>query len=195
MARIIGYESSKMFNLRQQHGFWDAFASGPVVLDIGYRGGTAGAQPVLPHATGVELGDAGYNGLQLPWGTETVDTVHSSHVLEHVPDAVVTLREWFRVLKVGGFLITFVPHAFLYERRLSVPPSRWSPEHLRCYTNATLLADVEKALSPNTYRVRHNADCDVGYDYALPLEQHPQGALEIELVLQKIQPPAWHVES
>ena len=195
MARPIGYESSKMFDIRDRHGFWTAFASGRTVLDIGYRGGTPGALPVLPHAVGVELGDEGYNGLQLPYGTETVDTVHSSHVLEHVADDVATLREWFRVLKIGGFLITFVPHAFLYERRLSVPPSRWSPEHLRSYTSATLLAAVERALPPNSYRVRHNADCDCGYDYTLPLHQHPQGALEIELVLQKIKPPEWQVES
>ena len=91
-------------------------------------------------------------------------------------------------------MLLFVPHAYLYERRVTVPPSRWSPEHLRSYSPATLLAQVESALQPNTYRVRHLADNDTNYDYSLPLTVHPRGCLEIELVLQKIQPPDWSVE-
>ena len=87
-----------------------------------------------------------------------------------------------------------MPHAFLYERRLSVPPSRWSGEHLRAYTPARLLAEVERALPPNAYRMRHLADNDAGYDYGLPPEVHPTGALEIECVIEKTAPPTWSVE-
>ena len=104
------------------------------------------------------------------------------------------LREWFRVLRIGGFLVLMVPSAYLYERRLTVPPSRWSGEHLRSYTPATLLAAVERALEPNTYRVRHLADNDVGYRYDLPTTVHPEGALEIEAVIQRIRPPEWKIE-
>lgn len=194
MIRTIGFESSKAFALRERAGFWQAYANGRTVLDIGYRGGTPNAQPVLPHATGIELDYPGYDGLHLPFGNETVDTVHSSHVLEHVADDIATLREWFRVLRIGGYLIIFVPHAFLYERRLTVPPSRFSGEHVRCYTPATLLATVERALTPNTYRIRHLFDADFGYDYSLPKETHPTGCLECELVIQKIPTPSWSVD-
>ena len=98
------------------------------------------------------------------------------------------------MLRIGGFLITFVPHAYLYERRLTVPPSRWSIEHLRAYSPAMLLTAVETALTPNTYRIRHFADADFGYRYDLPRDMHPAGVLEMELVIQKISPPAWQVE-
>lgn len=98
------------------------------------------------------------------------------------------------MLRVGGHLVLMVPHAFLYERRLTVPPSRWSPEHLRSYSPATLLAEIEWALVPNTYRVRHLEDEDTGYDYGLPATVHPTGCLEIECCIQKIAPPKWSVE-
>ena len=192
--RRVGFESSKALSRRCSTGFWSRFIPGPAILDIGYRGGIAGALPLCSDAIGIELDYPGYDGLHLPFPDDSQDVVHSSHVLEHVADDAATLREWWRVIRTGGYLITFVPHAFLYERRLTVPPSRWSGEHLRCYTPATLLALVERVLPPNTYRVRHLADNDDGYRYDLPLDWHPEGCLEIEFVLQKIAPPAWQVE-
>ena len=188
----VGFESEKAYDRRCAEGFWDLYAQGPVVLDIGYRGGTPDAQPILPHAIGIELDTPGYDGFNLPYADETVDCVHSSHVLEHVTDSIGSLREWFRVLKPGGHLILFIPHAYLYERSISMP-SRWSGEHRRMYTPADLLCEIEAAIPPNHYRIRHFRDNDTGYDYTLPPEVHPVGVLEIELVLQKITPPSWKV--
>jgi len=47
----------------------------------------------------------------LPFGDNSIDEIHSSHVLEHLykEQVVLTLKEWFRVLKVGGKLTIFVP--------------------------------------------------------------------------------------
>lgn len=192
--RPVGYESRKAYRRRCETGFWDAFVRGPVVLDIGYRGGLPDAVPILPGAIGVDMDFPGYNGVWLPFPDNSVDTVHASHVLEHVPSADRCLRDWFRVLRDGGTLILMVPHAYLYERRLSVPPSRWSSEHLRSYTPGSLLDDIESAFAPNTYRVSHLADIDDGYDYGLPITSHPTGSLEIECVLTKRQKPEWDVE-
>jgi hypothetical protein len=191
VQRIIGREAAKGFRKREQTGFWSRYGRMPM-LDIGYRGDIAGAEPVLPEANGIELGD--YDGLHLPWGDGAFNSVHASHVLEHVTDPVVSLREWFRVTAVGGHVITIVPHAFLYERRKTVPPSRWSPEHMMSCTPGSLLTLVETALTPNTYRVVHLRDVDDGYRYDLPVTVHPEGCFECELVIQKITPPAWQVE-
>ena len=193
-ARRVGFESAKAYERRRVCGFWARYVTGNVMLDIGYRGGLPDALPIADGAIGIERDTPKYDGLHLPFEDESADCVHASHVLEHVPDARVFLREWFRVLRTGGTMILFVPSAYLYERRLNVPPSMWSPEHVRAYTPATLLADVERALEPNSYRIRHCADCDQGYDYMLPPDVHPRGCLEIELVIQKIAPPAWKVE-
>ena len=193
--RFVGYESSKSYRQRCENGFWQKYIGTGSVLDIGYRGGRDDALPICDGAIGLELGAWGYDGFNLPYADEFFGAVHASHVLEHVPGRLPTLREWWRVVREEGHLLLFVPHAYLYERRLTVPPSRWSPEHLRSYTPAGLLADIEAALSPNSYRVRHLADNDTDYRYELPIDVHPQGCLEIECVLQKITLPDWTIEA
>jgi SAM-dependent methyltransferase len=209
--RHVGYESRKSYEKRCQHLFWDKWITGPVVLDIGFRGGEPSAMTIVPGAIGFEANGqitidvntpmhvqkdlwAPYDGFHLPFKNDTVDTIHASHVLEHLYGARLFFQEWFRVLRVGGTLIIFVPHAYLYERRMTVPPSRWSPEHLVALTPSSLLAFVEASLEPNSYRVEHLAVNDDGYDYSLPIDVHPQGCFEIELVIRKTTMPAWRVE-
>jgi hypothetical protein len=50
---------------------------------------------------------------------------------------------------------------------------------------------VQASLRPNTYRVRHLRDSDENYTYEMGPEIHSGGGYEIELVLQKIDPPGW----
>src|SRR5207302_3823156 len=183
-------EVGKTFALRLTNGFFRRFLSGPVILDIGFRGASMDAVPILPHAIGIDLDYPGYDGLALPLAESSVDTVFASHVLEHVPDAQAAILDWFRVLKVGGYLVCIVPHQHLYERKQDLP-SWWSSEHLRFYTPASLMKQFESALTPNTYRLRHLMDNDLGYDYRVGLDRHPYGCYEIELVIEKITPPTW----
>jgi ADP-heptose:LPS heptosyltransferase/predicted SAM-dependent methyltransferase len=52
------------------------------------------------------------------FGSKTMDFVFSSHLLEHIEPAnvVATLREWWRVLKMQGFLVLYVPADDLYPK-------------------------------------------------------------------------------
>ena len=61
-------------------------------------------------------------------------------------------------------------------------------------TPASLLAEFEMALRPNSYRVRHLLDNDDGYRYDADPNGHPWGCYEIELVVEKIAEPSWTVE-
>lgn len=208
--RPVGFESRKSYARRCADGFWDAYMSLGAVLDIGYRGGLPDALPIVPWAIGIEpdhvrlsddraerwasSGPNSYDGLHLPAADGTIDTVFSSHMLEHVQGPTAYIREWHRVLKINGTMILIVPSAYLYERRMTVPPSRWSPEHLRSYSPCTLLYDVETALEPNSYRIETLFTDDTGYDYSLPIDAHPQGCLEIVCVIRKITKPRWNVE-
>ena len=192
-ARKIGEEASKAEEARRLSGFTERYLSGPHILDIGYRGYIPDVQPIVPHAIGVELDFPGYDGRTLPFPDNSQDAVFSSHCLEHIPDFVQALRDWFRVAKIGGYLIIMVPHQYLYEKRIALP-SRYNADHKRFYTPASLLQDVEAALSPNSYRVRHLADNDAGYEYGIPPERHSGGSYEIELVIEKIAAPGWQLE-
>lgn len=186
-------ESARCFVTRLRSGFYAAYMAGDVILDIGYRGGLDSPVQVFPHAIGVDIDYPGYDGSRLPFDDGSVDAVYSSHVLEHIVDPVATIRDWYRVLRIGGFIVCTVPHQFLYEKR-EQPPSRWNGDHKRFYTPGSLLREFEAALEPNTYRVRHLCDGDAGYSYEVGPEGHAEGQYEIELVIEKRERPSWTLE-
>lgn len=192
--RHVGIESLKTYAEKCRSGFWDRYVTGPNVLDIGFKGHIEGHLPITETAIGIDLDYPGYDGVRLPFGDQTQDAIYSSHMLEHTPDPIPVIRDWWRVLKIGGHIITVVPHAYLYERKMTVPPSLWNGDHRRPYTPASLLREFETALTPNTYRVRHLCDQDTGYDYARKWDEHAHGCYEIEIVVQKIEPPEWNVQ-
>lgn len=193
LGRPVGLEAAKSFDRHIESGFWSRFVVGPKVLDIGFRGYGGTVVPILEGAVGVDLDYPGYDGRTLPFPDGSQDAVFSSHCLEHIPYHLQVIQDWFRVTRVGGHIITIVPHAHLYERRQRLP-SRWTHDHLRLYTPASLLAEFEAALTPNTYRVRLLEDNDRDYRYEDPPSVHPSGCYEIILVIQKIGPPAWRLD-
>jgi len=193
-GRRVGHEARKSFDSKLDSGFWARYITGPNVLDIGFRGYDDNVVPIVDGAIGIDLDYPGYDGSVLPFQDESQDAVYSSHCLEHIPNNLQVVRDWFRVTKIGGHIITVVPHAMLYERKRR-PPSRWAGwNHQRFYTPQSLLAEFESVLLPNTYRVRHLAENDVDYTYSYPTERHPDGCYEIELVIEKISPPAWSLD-
>lgn len=105
-------------------------------VDIG-----SGGDPVVPNAIQVDLPPdefARYNDGQpypsihltcpawrLPFLASSLDFVYSSHLLEDFEDWVPLLKEWDRVLKVGGHLVILVPDYTLWREaiRLGQPPN------------------------------------------------------------------------
>jgi len=187
--RNIGPEAARSYQRRVDSGFFKKYLSGKTILDIGYRGEDQTSVPIVEQAIGIDLDYPGYDGVHLPFPDGSQDTVFSSHSYEHIADYRVALREWYRVLTVGGFIVVFVPHKYLYERK-STPPSLFNPDHKRFYTAASLLREFEESLPPNGFRIRHLAENDFGFDYATPIAEHARGCYEIELVVEKIQRPA-----
>ena len=179
-GRRVGHESAKSF---VSMPWWFKYLTGNV-LDIGYKGNDANTLPIVPNAWGIDADD--YDGVHLPFSDESQNAVYSSHCLEHIEDDVMAIKEWFRVLKIGGHLIIAVPHEFLYERGRKT-------DHKHFYTPATLMLKIEKALKPNSYRLRSLRDNDMFYDYSIPPKTHPVGSYEIELVLEKIKAPEWRL--
>ena len=49
------------------------------------------------------------SGDNLPLKNQSVDFVISSHVIEHFFDPIKALKEWYRVIKKGGYIFTIAP--------------------------------------------------------------------------------------
>ena len=62
----------------------------------------------------------------------TYDWVFSAHCLEHMRDPHTAIQNWWRILKVGGYLIVLVPDEDLYEQ--CVWPSKFNSDHKRTFT-------------------------------------------------------------
>ena len=92
--------------------------AGDVIIDVGFRGEYENPVPILPHAIGVDVDYPGYDGVTLPFADGSVDTVYSSHMLEHAPDYKATIRDRYRTLKPGGFIVCVVPHQFLIRKEV-----------------------------------------------------------------------------
>ena len=184
----------KSFDQKLVSGFWDRYITGPFVLDIGFRGYEREIVPIIDGAIGVDLDYPGYDGTKLPFDDASQDTVYSSHCLEHIPNYLQVISDWYRVTKVGGHIITIVPNAMLYERKRRPPSRRAGWNYQRFYTPQSLLAEFESALRPNSYRVRHLAENDANYSYGYDMDRHPDGCYEIELVIEKIATPKWGLD-
>jgi len=180
--RSIG-ETAKSRARRAREDFFNKYCQGSG-LDIGY-----GGDPVVENVRGwdFEHGDA-----QLLRGLDdaSYDFVYSSHLLEHLPDVELALSNWWRVLKPGGYLLLYLPHRDLYEKK-STLPSRFNPDHLHFFLLEQDEAPDTLGLVPLLRRTLDNLElvyarvCDEGY--VNPGDELPsQGEFSIEIVARKL---------
>ena len=175
-------ETSKARSRRTREGFFNEYCNG-AGLDIGY-----GGDLIAPGCRGwdFEDGDAQYlSGLE----NESFDYVYSGHTLEHMVDAAISLENWWRVLKPGGYLILYLPHRDLFEKRKTLP-SHWNHDHKRFF-----LLDREEepdtigvipliARTLSDYEINYAKVCDEGFvDHGF--ESASEGEYSIEVVLKK----------
>ena len=122
-------------------------------LDIG-----CGPNKAFPHMIGVDNGaDIQLFGHQFKpdvwiddaadlkiFGTDSLDFVFSSHVLEHIPfdNVVKCLKEWLRVIKINGYLVLYLPDETLYPK---VGEPGANPDHKWNVGYTRLIELMEKA--------------------------------------------------
>jgi len=96
------------------------------VIDYGF-----GGDKICPWAIGIDLekpyantgGDAiqlvneDNDSANLPWfKDESIDVIVSSHLLEDFDNKIEVMKEWTRVLKVGGHLALYLPDEQCYRK-------------------------------------------------------------------------------
>ena len=176
-------ETAKARPRREREGFFEKYCQG-YGLDVGY-----GGDPIVSNVRGwdFEHGDA-----QLLKGLDdaSFDFVYSSHLLEHLPDCELAITNWWRVLKPGGYLLLYLPHRDLYEKKTTLP-SRFNLDHAHFF-----LPDRDE--TPDTIGIRPLLEktltnmeiiyihvCDEGYNN--PGDELPsEGEFSIEAVVKKL---------
>ena len=117
------------------------------VLDIG-----CGPWKAFPYMIGVDNYDEWHD---LNWNpdvradasdlrmfaTEGVDGVFSSHLLEHIKDTRKVLKEWWRVIKPGGYLVLYLPHKDFYPR---MGEEGSNPDHVHDFHPNDIIAQMKK---------------------------------------------------
>lgn len=104
-------------------------------IDIG-----CGPDPVTPDARRFDMEDGDANHIS-QYVKEEFDFVYSSHCLEHMHDPRLTILDWWKLVKVGGYIFVLVPDEDLYEQ--GVFPSRFNDDH-----KATFTLSKSKSWSP-----------------------------------------------
>src|SRR5579859_7890608 len=112
------------------------------VIDIG-----AGTDLVCTRAESFDVADGDANFITKYRAPETYDTVHSSHCLEHLYKPDEALREWWKLVKPGGYQVLVVPHEDLYEQGFW--PSIFNRDH-----KATFRLDGSSSWSPVSFDIR-----------------------------------------
>jgi len=111
-------------------------------LDLG-----CGPYKTFPHFIGVDNGNHAQFGWNIKpdvfvetcekldiFASQSMDFVFSSHLLEHIEDYAGALKEWYRVLKVGGYLILYVPDEDEYPKvgeKGANPDHKWNVSYDR----------------------------------------------------------------
>lgn len=154
-----GGETGKAHTRREREGFFGKYCRGEG-LDIG-----CGNDPVVPGCSGWDLvnGDAQYlDGAE----DASFDFVYSSHCIEHMDDVRVAIKNWFRVVRPGGYLIIYGPDRDLYEKRRQLP-SRFNPHHKHMFLlgkaeppdTLDIIEELKQALIGKDYDIEYIKRC------------------------------------
>jgi ADP-heptose:LPS heptosyltransferase len=68
---------------------------------------------------------------------QSMDFVYSSHTLEHVEDFKSCLKEWWRLVKVGGYMVLYLPHKNFYPN-IGEPGA--NPDHKHDFLPSDIIA-------------------------------------------------------
>jgi ADP-heptose:LPS heptosyltransferase/predicted SAM-dependent methyltransferase len=143
--------------------------TGGNVLDLG-----CGPFKAFPHFIGV---DNGHHDAQFGWqnkanvvvdtceklslfASSSMDAVFSSHLLEHIEHPERALREWWRVIRCGGYLCLYLPHKNFYP---NIGQRGANPDHKHDFLPTDIITMME---SLGGWDLVRNEDRNGGDEYS-----------------------------
>ncbi len=154
---------------------------GATCLDIG-----CGPNKVYPHFIGLDSGkDTRLFGISMKpditgdceriplFGDGAFDTVFSSHTLEHIEDHESALAEWWRLVKVGGYLILYLPHKDLYP---NIGDPDGNPDHKHDFVELDIVEAMQRVAPDWSLLVSEKRDQLREYSFLQVFRKEAAGA-------------------
>lgn len=142
-------------------------------LDLG-----CGPHKAFPHFIGVDnCADTAMFGIPMKpdfqvqtcealpmWASQSMNYVFSSHLLEHIQDFESALKEWWRVIKVGGHLCLYLPHKSFYPN-IGQPGA--NPDHKHDFLPKDIIQAMKRIASEsNGWDLLENQERNGGTEYS-----------------------------
>lgn len=151
-------------------------------LDLG-----CGPRKVFEHFIGVDSGvDTELFGIAMKpdivvgscermpiFGDQSSDCVFSSHLLEHIQNHRAALQEWWRLVKVGGHLVLYLPHRDLYPR---IGSAGANPDHKHDFHPDDIRAAMREVASDWDLIVNETRDAGREYSFLQVYRRRSPGA-------------------
>jgi ADP-heptose:LPS heptosyltransferase/predicted SAM-dependent methyltransferase len=151
-------------------------------LDIG-----CGPEKLFEHFVGVDnLRDTKLFGISMKpdvvvptcerltlFAGESFDCVLSSHVLEHIEDYRSALAEWWRLVKVGGTLILYLPHRELYP---NIGDEGANPDHRHDFEENDIRTAMQAVAGDWDLELNQRRDMRMEYSFLQVFRKLPAGA-------------------
>ena len=158
----IPAETSKAKDRRIREGFFEKYIKGSGV-DIG-----CGGDKLTPQTLGFDFENVNAQTLDGLDKNLMFDYVYSSHTLEHMPNPLGALKNWAARVKKGGYLIIYLPHRDLFEKKKELP-SQWNSGHTTFFmpekTEKPYTLGVREIINDNLkdFKIVYLKVCDEGY--------------------------------
>jgi ADP-heptose:LPS heptosyltransferase/predicted SAM-dependent methyltransferase len=91
------------------------------------------------------------------------DFVYSSHTLEDQEDTLATLAEWWRLVKVGGYLILYLPHKSFYP---NVGQPGANPAHRHDFLPRDVIDAMRLLTGDDSWDLEVNQERNGGNEYS-----------------------------
>ena len=92
------------------------------------------------------------------FASQSMDFVYSSHTLEHIEDYQAALKEWWRLIKPGGYLCLYLPHKHFYP---NIGQEGANPDHKHDFLPADIIEVV-----PDGFDLVENQERNEGTEYS-----------------------------
>ena len=190
-----GVETQKAKNRRTIEGFFLKYIRGKGI-DLG-----CGTDPLTPNCDKWDL-IYGQNAKNISYiESETYNYVYSSHMLEDLDDPALALKEQWRILKPGGYLIVYVPAREYFELKKTLP-SFGNANHKWFFTmdkteEPCTLGLISLIQNLENHEIQYVKLCTDGYSVKFIDDEHVPGGVKpiawgefsLEAVVKKLSEP------